>query len=311
MMTLRQIEVIRAVMVTGSINGAAKLLNVSAPGISRLIKHAERALAVRFFDRRNGRFVPTVEAQSVFEQIDGVYQKIDDLGETIAAIGRGGSSELRIGSVPSIAQVMVPRAVAAVRKRYPDLRLNINVLKLEEVLNHLLLNKVDCVAMSYRFDHPGLDVEPLASGDLFCIVPERHALAARASVSAAEICRHPLIGIDASDPYGRIMADLFARLRLSYDVPVKARFGSTVCALVRAELGIAVIDQFTLADAMPGVRVLPIEEATRFDTFIATKRGSDLPVHAAYFVARLRTEMAAVNPVNQQAGDRTKLTSSS
>jgi DNA-binding transcriptional LysR family regulator len=38
MLTLRQIEVIRAVMVAGTINGAAKLLNVSAPGISRLMK---------------------------------------------------------------------------------------------------------------------------------------------------------------------------------------------------------------------------------------------------------------------------------
>jgi DNA-binding transcriptional LysR family regulator len=34
MMTLRQIEVVRAVMVTGTIEGAAKLLNISAPGIS-------------------------------------------------------------------------------------------------------------------------------------------------------------------------------------------------------------------------------------------------------------------------------------
>ena len=37
MMTLRQIEVIRAVMVTGTIGSAAKLLNVSAPRISRLV----------------------------------------------------------------------------------------------------------------------------------------------------------------------------------------------------------------------------------------------------------------------------------
>ena len=42
MMTLRQVEVIRAVMVTGTIGGAAKLLNVSAPGISRLVKYTER-----------------------------------------------------------------------------------------------------------------------------------------------------------------------------------------------------------------------------------------------------------------------------
>src|SRR3954451_6301878 len=99
MMTLRQVEVIRAVMVTGTIGGAAKLLNVSAPGISRLVKYTEKSLGVRFFKRQNGRYFPTTEAQNIFEQINGVYKKVDDLTETISKIGRGALSELRIGSV--------------------------------------------------------------------------------------------------------------------------------------------------------------------------------------------------------------------
>ncbi|WP_163047451.1 LysR family transcriptional regulator, partial [Acinetobacter nosocomialis] len=41
MLTLRQIEVLRALMITGTVAGAAKLLNVSAPGISRSMKHIE------------------------------------------------------------------------------------------------------------------------------------------------------------------------------------------------------------------------------------------------------------------------------
>lgn len=47
MITLRQIEVIRAVMVTGTIVGAARLLSVSAPGISRLMKYTEDTLGFR------------------------------------------------------------------------------------------------------------------------------------------------------------------------------------------------------------------------------------------------------------------------
>ena len=121
-MTLRQVEVIRAVMVTGTIGGAAKLLNVSAPGISRLVKYTEKSLGIRFFQRQNGRYFPTPEAQNIFEQINGVYKKVDDLTEIISKIGRGALSELRIGSVPSISQVMVPRAIERVRRRYPDLR---------------------------------------------------------------------------------------------------------------------------------------------------------------------------------------------
>lgn len=59
MLTLRQIEVIRAIMVTGSIAGAARLLNVAAPGISRLMKYSEDSPGVRLCDRRSGRYVPT------------------------------------------------------------------------------------------------------------------------------------------------------------------------------------------------------------------------------------------------------------
>ena len=62
MMTLTQIEVIRAVMISGTITGAAKLLNVSAPGISRLVKYTERSLGVNFFQRQGGRYMAAFPA---------------------------------------------------------------------------------------------------------------------------------------------------------------------------------------------------------------------------------------------------------
>ena len=89
MLTLRQIEVIRAVMVAGTINGAAKLLNVSAPGISRLMKHTEKSLGFRLFDRRQGRYVPAAEANDVFSQINAVYKKVEDLQFTVKRLESG------------------------------------------------------------------------------------------------------------------------------------------------------------------------------------------------------------------------------
>src|SRR2546429_1271374 len=295
MMTLRQIEVIRAVMVTGTIGGAAKLLNVSAPGISRLVKYTEKSLGIRFFQRQNGRYFPTPEAQNIFEQINGVYKKVDDLTEIISKIGHGALSELRVGSVPSISQVMVPRAIERVRRRYPDLRMDINILKIEEAVDYLLLGRGDCVAMSYRLDHSGLDFLPLASGELFCIVPEGHELAGRKQISAAEIIRYPLIGIDPNDPYGRIMAEIFARNKLDYDITIRARFGTTVCALVKAGLGIAVIDQFTVAHGGgPPVGLLEKLSPRTVATRIAVQRGAPLSLHVEHFIHCLRSEMQAL-----------------
>jgi DNA-binding transcriptional LysR family regulator len=120
MLTLRQIEVIRAIMVTGTVGGAARLLNVSSPGVSRVMKHAETSVGVKLFSRKGGRYSPTPQANAIFSQINGVYDKVEDLQFVISRIQRGAETELKIGSVPSIANIMVPRAIADLRKaRYP------------------------------------------------------------------------------------------------------------------------------------------------------------------------------------------------
>jgi DNA-binding transcriptional LysR family regulator len=292
MLTLRQIEVIRAIMVTGTVGGAARLLNVSSPGVSRVMKHAESLLGIKLFSRKGGRFEPTQEAQDIFNLVNGVYDKVEDLHFVIRRLKRGMDAELRVGSVPSISNVMVPRAIADVRRKFPSLLIDIDVLKIEEAIDYLLLGKGEAVAISYRIDHPMLSFVPLAEGRLKCIVPAAHPLANRSSVSARDIARYPLIGIDPNDPFGRIMAGIFSSLSLSYDVSIKARFGSTVCALVANGLGIAVLDEFTLAgDNWPTLRVLDIDEPAAFQTYVAFRRDATLSSYCDAFIAALRGHM--------------------
>ncbi len=305
MLTLRQIEVIRAIMVTGTVGGAARLLHVSAPGVSRIMKHAEAALGLKLFARKGGRYTPTREASDIFAQINGVYDKVEDLQFVVRRLRQGADAALKVGSVPSISNVMMPRAIADVRRLYPDLLIDIDVLKIEEAVDYLLLGKGEAVAMSYKLEHPMLTSLPLATGRLKCIVPTGHALANRERVSAHEIVKHQLIGIDPNDPYGRIMADIFSRHALSYQVSIRARFGSTVCALVSNGLGIAVIDEFTLAgDNWPAVRVLEIAEDTTFETYVATRKDADLSVYCEKFIARLRQHMRSLGQTTGRDGRR-------
>jgi DNA-binding transcriptional LysR family regulator len=304
MLTLRQIEVIRAIMVTGTVGGAARLLNVSSPGISRIMKHAEASVGVKLFSRRGGRYSPTPQANAIFSQINNVYDKIEDLQFVISRIKRGDSTELKIGSVPSIANVMVPNAVADLRRVLPDLLVEIDILKIEDAVDYLLLGKGELVALSSRFEHPMLAFEPLARGRLKCIVPEGHPLARHSRVAVDAIVQHPLIGVDPDDPYGRIIAGLFASHELNYTVTIRARFGSTVCALVANGLGIAVVDEFTLAAGQwPRLRTLDIAAPTTFQTYVAHRKDAALSTHAARFVAALRAQMEAAA---RQRGPRKK-----
>lgn len=292
MLTLRQIEVIRAVMLTGTIAGAARLLNVAAPGLSRLMKHTEDSLGANLFSRRGGRFVPSPEARPIFAQINELHRNLENLQFAIETLERGGGAEFKFGATPSIASAMAPLAVARLRKHYPDLLIDFDILKLEDTIDFLLLGRGELAAISSRLEHPAITFEPLAQGRLFCIVAEKHPLASRTRMSAAEIVAYPLIGIEPRDPYGRIVTNIFARARLEYQAPIKARFGATVCALVRQSLGIGVIDGFTLAEENSlGLRVIAIEEDTTFQTYVAFRNDTTLSSAAEFFVAVLRAQM--------------------
>ena len=148
MLTLRQIEVIRAVMITGTLAGAAPLLNVAAPGLSRLMKYTEDTLGTKLFIRLGGRFVPAPEARAIFTQINEVHRNIENLKFAVDGLARGEGAELRVGATPSIGNVMVPRAVADVRRKYADLLIDLDILKIEDAIDNLLLGRGEVAAMA-------------------------------------------------------------------------------------------------------------------------------------------------------------------
>jgi DNA-binding transcriptional LysR family regulator len=85
---------------------------------------------------------------------------------------------------------------------------------------------------------------------------------------------------------------LFEDASVSYRVPIKARFGVTVSALVRQNLGIAVIDEFTLAEGnSTGLRTIPIKEKTTFQTYVAYRKDTTLSGPSEFFISALRTRM--------------------
>ena len=123
MMTLRQVKS-SAPSWCGTIGGAAKL-SASRRGISRLVKYTEKSLGIKFFSAKVAIFRP--EAQSIFEQINGVYKR----SRPHRIISRSDAARCRncawFGA--SILGHGAPRHRAECR-RYPELRIDINILKI-------------------------------------------------------------------------------------------------------------------------------------------------------------------------------------
>lgn len=115
---LRQMEAFRAVMLTGSMNGVARLLFVSQPAVS-LIAHAEQSLGLRLFERDKGKLTPTAEAQRLFEEVGQLFDealRIDELARDLAERPEG---ELKLCSSPSLALNFLPPVIARYVNEHP------------------------------------------------------------------------------------------------------------------------------------------------------------------------------------------------
>jgi len=101
---LRHIEAFRAVMLAGSVVGAARLLNVTQPGVSRTIGLLELRLGYALFERRGRRLVPTAEAEALYREIEHVYSGIERIAHVAQDIRLQRAGALRVATLPALAQ---------------------------------------------------------------------------------------------------------------------------------------------------------------------------------------------------------------
>src|SRR6266568_2734327 len=119
-LNLRQIETFRAVMISGSIVGAAKLMSVTQPGVSRTIGMLEDRLGYALFQRRGRRIVATPEAEALYREVELSYRSIESIARVAHDIGLQRAGALRVATLPGLAQWLVPRAISRFLVTRPD-----------------------------------------------------------------------------------------------------------------------------------------------------------------------------------------------
>jgi hypothetical protein len=78
-MRLKHIEVLHAIMVSGSLSGAARLLNVSQPAVTQSLQHAEVQLGYPLFKRVRNRLIPTQETLALYTEVDKLFAQLESV----------------------------------------------------------------------------------------------------------------------------------------------------------------------------------------------------------------------------------------
>src|SRR5688572_18490978 len=110
-LTLRHIEVVRAVLRAGTVTSAARQLAVSQPALSRTLKNAEARLGLLLFERRGGRLHPTPEALALHRDIEKAYAEIEAVERASADLRHVRGGRLAVVCNPSVAATLAAAAL--------------------------------------------------------------------------------------------------------------------------------------------------------------------------------------------------------
>jgi len=272
-LNLRQIEVFHAIMATGSISEAGRLLHVSQPAVSRALAAIEQRVGFALFDRIKGKLHPTKEAARIFLAAESIHAEVGRLNEMIGTLASQGSGVLRIGSTPSFAEWLVPDAIGIFIKRYPAVQIKYRPQSMDALVPQLLLDQADVGISTADPDHPNLVTRSLPLGQFVCVLPRRHRLAAQPVIHPGMLAGETVVGYDAHTPLGLRMQAFWDAAGGHAAPQVEVRSPQTACALVRAGVGVALVDTYGITASLAAdVCVRPIAPAVRLSVHVLFNR---------------------------------------
>ena len=191
-MRLTQIRDFVAVVDAGSISAAARLLNVSQPGLTKSIGNLEAELAVSLLQRTPRGVSLTRYGRAFYARARAAHSELDKAQQELAQLAGGHTGKVAIGFGPLAAALVLPQAVQRFRHQYPTVE-----LRLLEGFAHALmpLTRDETLDMMIgprlpgRGADPSVRYRPIFSNDQIVVGRRGHPLARARSINElAEVC---------------------------------------------------------------------------------------------------------------------------
>jgi DNA-binding transcriptional LysR family regulator len=280
-MNLRQIEVFRALMLNGTVSAAARFLNVSQPGVSRLIHNLQDRNGVRLFSRVKGRLEPTREALMLYEEVERAYLGVERVRGFVARLGKAQAGLVRIAAAHALAHTLVLDRLAGIRRSRPDLQLAIDFAPFNEMMSALLGGKFDFGMTITERPQPNLQHRRASTLQFVLAVPKGHKLARRKSITPDDLRDQPMITYKRDSPIFAALAQHGMGPALDAGT-VEVGSSLIACGAVERGLGLALVDARTVAhERFRNIAVVPIHRPIEIAVMIYFKRETlDSPIAA-------------------------------
>ncbi len=257
-MNLRQLEILRGVVRTGSTVGAANILNMSQPAVSNAIKSAELSLGFRLFDRINKRLVPTQEAMMLLAQAEPMFLIRELVEQTAQQLRDGRTGRINVVATAEPSESVLPQAITRFLKTRPKVSVTLETLRLDNVMEYVEAGIADIGFAMEPHPRPTLNYLPLSKLDIVCLCPDSSPLCELPYVTPEDLRNAPLINASTRSRLYNMVTETFRDSSVPYSPIINVRFMNLAALFVQEGLGVAIMDELTASSKrFHGVRSVP------------------------------------------------------
>jgi DNA-binding transcriptional LysR family regulator len=269
MLSLRQIEVFRAVMRAQTVVGAASQLQVAQPTVTKTIRRIEDVLKTQLFDRSGGRLTPTPEARRMLAEVDRVFTDLEGAIQRVARMASSREGLFRFGASPSVGRILIPRVVAALLDQCPDLSVHFEVLSVSQTLDYLTAGPGEGVVTLFPIVQGGVHSTMVGTGRLVALVPTILPQARAGCISPQDLSDTTLITFEPQSMHGQMMNRFLGLGSVAPKRTHLVRFAETAIGFAEAGIGVALVDEFSaLSVDRDRVNVIPTSFDSRFQVHL-------------------------------------------
>ncbi|ETF01416.1 hypothetical protein W822_18530 [Advenella kashmirensis W13003] len=241
MLKIHEVEAFRAVMLRGTVTEAAVMLHTSQPVVSKLLARFQRIINIRLFELRKSRLVPTQEAYILFKTIQRTYIGLDHVAQTISELQGGHRGRLSIGCLPSFGMGPLTSITADFLKLEPEVQISIETVNSSLIRHSVLSGKIDMGIIVPSIDMSGMEVEPLVSDHLVCVMDKSNPLSSRRKIHIDDLRNQPMVFPSRESATRAMMDQIFLEQDFAPTISAETSYGMTMCLLALQGAGAALV----------------------------------------------------------------------
>ncbi|MFF3755785.1 LysR family transcriptional regulator [Streptomyces sp. NPDC002185] len=280
MLDVRRMQVLRAVVASGSVTAAAGHLGYTPSAVSQQIAALEKEAGIALLERFGRGVRPTAAGRLLTEHAAVIGRQVAEAETALADLRAGRTGQISVRYFATAGADLVAPALARFRAEHPGVRVDLRIAD-GPPDTETDLTLVVRPRGAPESPGEGLRLVPLVDDPYRAVLPRGHRLAARrGAVDLADLAAEPWVGSERPGPCLDAVLDACAAAGFTPDIAVECEEYATAQGFVAAGLGISLVPLMGLGGRHPHVVVRKVRGPEPVRSLHAAVRESSLALPA-------------------------------